>query len=588
MQFLRRFRRFIIHLPQFLQQLTAANILLFNILYMVHFLNYIDEAIKKNWDKPAVSNYGANTYTYVALAESIEKMHLLFRECGISKGEKIAICAKNSAEWCISFLAIVSYDAVAVPLLPDFLPSNIADLTRLSGSRMLLVDKNISEALERDDVLPRFAAFDNFLGLVDLVSLAPVPGSTKSLETMCNSAKRAFATKFPGGVAVTDVEYCKTELNNLVLINYTSGTSSAPKGVMLRAKSISGNIEVVRRLIPQKKDGAVLSMLPLAHIMGLTFDFIFTLTGGCHLNILTAKPTPARLLSALAKVNPFMFITVPLLIEKIFRSKVIPVLRKPAMRLMLAVPGLRSFVISRIRSKIMSVFGENIGYAGLFIGGAAIGKDVDDAMQLLRIPYVVGYGMTECGPLISYKCWSHPMLGYEGGIAAPTIEVRIDSQHPARIPGEIQVRGEVVTEGYYNNPDATKAAFTSDGWLKTGDMAIRDRKGHIYIKGRCKNMILTASGQNIYPEEIEEMINSLPMVVESLVVSRKFALIALVVVDMDSAVSVGEKYLRAEVERQVFALNAMLPSYSKISICEIRTEPFEKTPKQSIKRFMYN
>ena len=552
---------------------------------MVHFFNYIDEAIKKNWDKPAVSNYGANTYTYAELAASIEKMHLLFDKCGIVKGDKIALCARNSAEWCISFLSIVSYDAVAVPLLPDFLPSNVADLTRLSGSKMLLLDSSIYDALVRDGVVPQFASFEKFLGLVDIVSLQAMAGSSKELIGVCEGIGNAFARKFPNGVRVGDINYCKDNLESLVLISYTSGTSSAPKGVMLRAKSISGNIEVARRLICQKENGAVLSMLPLAHIMGLTFDFIFTIVGGCHLNILTTKPTPARLLSALADVNPFMFITVPLLVEKIFRSKVIPVLKKPAMRFMLAIPGLRSLLIKQVRSKVMSAFGKNIEYAGLFVGGAAIGKDVDDAMQLLKIPYVVGYGMTECGPLISYKGWSHPMVGNGGDIAAPNIEVRIDSQHPARIPGEIQVRGTVVTEGYYNNPEATAAAFTHDGWLKTGDMAIRDRKGHIYIKGRCKNMILTGSGQNIYPEEIEEMINSLPMVVESLVVSRKFAIVALVVIDKD-VVDSDEK--RAELERQVFALNAKLPSYSQISICEMRTEPFQKTPKQSIKRFMYN
>ena len=450
---------------------------------------------------------------------------------------------------------------------------------------MLLLDSSIYDALVRDGVVPQFASFEKFLGLVDIVSLQAMAGSSKELIGVCEGIGNAFARKFPNGVRVGDINYCKDNLESLVLISYTSGTSSAPKGVVLRAKSISGNIEVARRLICQKENGAVLSMLPLAHIMGLTFDFIFTIVGGCHLNILTTKPTPARLLSALADVNPFMFITVPLLVEKIFRSKVIPVLKKPAMRFMLAIPGLRSLLIKQVRSKVMSAFGKNIEYAGLFVGGAAIGKDVDDAMQLLKIPYVVGYGMTECGPLISYKGWSHPMVGNGGDIAAPNIEVRIDSQHPARIPGEIQVRGTVVTEGYYNNPEATAAAFTHDGWLKTGDMAIRDRKGHIYIKGRCKNMILTGSGQNIYPEEIEEMINSLPMVVESLVVSRKFAIVALVVIDKD-VVDSDEK--RAELERQVFALNAKLPSYSQISICEMRTEPFQKTPKQSIKRFMYN
>ena len=556
---------------------------------MVHFLNYVDEAIKKNWNKPAVSNYGANTYTYGEMAATMEKMHVLFEKCGIKKGDKIALCAKNSAEWCISFLAIVSYDAVAVPLLPDFLPSNVADLTRLSGSRMLLLDSNIYDALSRDGILPQFESFDDFLGLVDVVSLDAVSGSSKELVKKCADAKSAFAKKYPGGVSVNDVDFCKDDVESLALISYTSGTSSAPKGVMLRAKSISGNIEVARGLISQMENGKVLSMLPLAHIMGLSFDFIFTLAGGCHLNILTAKPTPARLLAALADVKPFMFITVPLLIEKIFRSKVIPVLKKPAMRFVLAIPGLRSLVIKKIRSTVLSVFGENIEYAGLFVGGAAIGKDVDDVMQLLKIPYVVGYGMTECGPIISYRD-KDEYAKYSCGANVGSVDIRIDSSDQYRVLGEIQVKGDATMLGYYNNEEATAAAFTSDGWLRTGDMGIFDRKGNLYIKGRCKNMILTASGQNIYPEEIEDKINNLPYVVESLVVGRKNAIVALVVADYEAGKKDGldEKALEKLIDENVLALNPELAAYSKIGYTEIRREQFEKTPKQSIRRFMYS
>ena len=296
------------------------------------------------------------------------------------------------------------------------------------------------------------------------------------------------------------------------------------------------------------------------------------------------------MLKALSDVKPFIFLTVPLLVEKIFRSKVIPTLKKPVMKVLLSIPGVRRVILNKVRDKIIDTFGGNLAKAGFFIGGAAISKDVDDVMKKIRIPYAVGYGMTECGPLISYVASSHPCIDDRGGVAAPGIELRIDSDRPSKFPGEIQVRGDVVTYGYYKNEDATKSAFTSDGWLKTGDMGIQDRFGTVFIKGRCKNMILTASGQNIYPEEIEDMINRLPYVVESLVVGRNHALIALVVADYDAAKSAGLSVEEAQslVEKNILALNSKLPSYSQIGRCEVRRDPFEKTPKLSIKRFMYN
>ncbi len=564
----------------------AAEIKTLNL--MVHFLNYVEAATKGNWDKPALSNYGSKTYTYGEMATSIERVRLLLKNSGIKKGDNVAICSKNSAEWCIAFLAVVSYDAVAVPLLADFLPMNIVTLTKISGCRMLFVDSSVYDSLK--GLQDEFAECNDFLGLVDIASLKPLDVASKSLVQTTSALEKRFDERFPTGVRPADLNWCKSDVEALALISYTSGTSSAPKGVMLAAKSISGNIEIARKLVPQKKNGATLSILPLAHIMGLSFDFIFSLAGGCHLNILTSKPTPARLMAALADVKPFMFITVPLLLEKIFRSRVIPMLKKPLMRFLLSVPGLRMLLIRKIRSRVLSVFGENIEFGGLFVGGAAIGQDVDRVMQMLKIPYAVGYGMTECGPLISYKGWAHPSLGNGGGVAAPTIELRIDSKRPSKVPGEIQVRGDVVTKGYYRNEEATKAAFTSDGWLKTGDMGIQDRKGHVYIKGRCKNMILTGSGQNIYPEEIEELINSLPMVAESIVVGRKHAIVALVVLDKDAVKNSGSSLgdVQKSMEQKIFALNASLPAYSKIALCEFRSEPFEKTPKQSIKRFMYN
>ena len=552
---------------------------------MVHFLNYVDEAIKKNWDKPAVSNYGANTYTYGQMAASMERMHLLFKECGIKRGDKVALCAKNSAEWCISFLAIVSYDAVAVPLLPDFLPSNVADLTRLSGSRMLMLDTNIYDALSRDGVLPQFASYDKFLGLVDVLSLDALAGSSNELVTICAGVESAFARKFPSGVKAMHINYCKNDVESLALISYTSGTSSAPKGVMLRAKSISGNIEVARRLICQKENGKVLSILPLAHIMGLSFDFIFTIAGGCHLNILTTKPTPARLLGGLGTVKPFMFLTVPLVIEKIFKSKVFPATRSFPANVLLKIPGLDRIVLNKIKKSLLTAFGNGFT-TGLILGGAALNREVEDLLKRMKFPYVVGYGMTECGPLISY-CDKSEFVKYSCGKKANPLELRIDSANPRRILGEIQVKGDAVMLGYYKNADATAATFTEDGWLRTGDLGYMDKKQFVYIRGRIKSMFLGASGQNIYPEEIEDKLNNQTGVAESVVVEREGKLIGLVFPDEDQTKNFSLDDLKNLMKENLKKLNDALPSYSRVHDIEIKDEPFEKTPKKSIKRFLY-
>ena len=559
---------------------------------MKHYLSFVFDAIKENWEKPAISNYGANTMTYADIARNIARLHLFFEKCNIKKGDHIAICAKNSAEWCAAFLGITSYGAVAVPLLPDFHPENIVHLIKISDSRMAFVDKAILSNLQRENLLGNLEGNGDFVGLVDIVNYTAVEGCKSSVEVTPTEIDKLFSQKYPVAFSADDLELDTKDLDALAVISYTSGTSSSPKGVMLPAKSISGNVEVARKLVPiaVKEGGSTLSILPLAHIFGLSFDFLFLFSCGCHINIFTEKPVPVRLLKALSDVRPFIFLTVPLLVEKIFRSKVIPTLKKPVMRFLLSIPGVRRVILNKVRDKIVDTFGGNLSKAGFFIGGAAISKDVDAVMKKIRIPYAVGYGMTECGPLISYVASSHPCIDDRGGVAAPNVELRIDSDRPSKFPGEIQVRGAVVTYGYYKNEEATKAAFTSDGWLKTGDMGIQDRFGTVYIKGRCKNMILTASGQNIYPEEIEDMINRLPYVVESLVVGRNHALVALVVADYDAAKAAGLSVEEAQalIDKEVQALNAKLPSYSQIGRCEVRHEPFEKTPKLSIKRFMYN
>ena len=559
---------------------------------MKHYLSYIEDAIKENWNKPAISNYGANTLNYSDVAINISKLHIKFEQSGIKKGDHIAICARSSAEWCVAFLAIVSYEAVAVPLLSDFLPENVFNLTKASDSKLLFVDNSVLSGMQRDNLIDKFAEIENFIALVDIATCNAVSGYEEKFDIKQDIVDRIFEERYPCGMSADDVELNKGNIDDLAVISYTSGTSSSPKGVMLPARSLSGNVEIARQLVPiaVKEGGNTLSILPFAHIFGLAFDFLFLFSCGCHINIFTEKPVPARLLKALANVKPFIFLTVPLLVEKVFRSKVIPTLRKPVMKFLLSIPGVRRLILNKVRSKIIETFGGNLAKAGFFIGGAAISKDVDKVMKKIRIPYAVGYGMTECGPLISYVASAHPSIDSRGGVVKGNLELRIDSDRPSKFPGEIQVRGAVVTTGYYKNEEATKASFTNDGWLKTGDMGTQDRFGTVYIKGRCKNMILTGSGQNIYPEEIEDMINRLQYVSESLVVGRNHAIVAIIVPDNDAAKAndVNGEQLATLIEKEIFALNSKLPAYSQIARCEFRNEPFEKTPKQSIKRFMYN
>ncbi len=556
---------------------------------MKHYLSYIDETIKANWNRPALTNYGANTLTYGAIASEIEKLHVLFEKCGIEKGEKIALCARNQAEWCVVYLAAVTYEAVIVPLLPDFLPQNIADLTRLSDSRILFVDKTIMGNLDRDNITPQFADIENFCGIVDIIGMQVRLNCSGKLDKINEVVEKTFAARFPNGVTAKHINYVKTNFDALSVISYTSGTSSSPKGVMLSARSLSANVQYARDNIGATNEDALLSILPLAHIFGQVFDFLFPITSGTHVNIYTEKPIPARLLKAIADVRPFMFLTVPLLIEKIFRLRVMPQLRKPVMRVLLAIPGVNSLILGKVREKLVATFGGKILKGGIIIGGAAISKDVEMLMRRMKFPYTVGYGMTECGPLISYQPWRYNVARSCGVVARPGVEVRIDSEDPAKIPGEIQVKGVSVMDGYYKNEEATKATFTADGWLKTGDMGTLNKDENIFIKGRCKNMILTTNGQNVYPEEIEELVNQLPYVLESLVVGRKHGLAALIVPNPEAVKEAGisPEELQKTMEENLFALNEKLPVYSKLTICEIKSEPFEKTPKLSIKRFMY-
>ncbi len=557
---------------------------------MEHYLTHIGNAIKENWNKPALSNFGGETYTYGQLAEGIEKYHILFESSGIKKGDKIALYARNSAEWGIAYLGAVYYDAVIVPFLPDFTVGAVVELSAFSECKMLIADNIAYNTLNSGDgYLDSLKAIDGFTAVVNVKDISLFSAVNNDIEEAVNNVAKVYDTRYPKGLSADLVDYSKSETENVAVISFTSGTTSATsKGVVLPSRSLSANLDFARREIPCCKGDTIFSVLPMAHMFGQTFDFLFPLSSGCHITILGGKPTPARLLAGLAAVKPFMFLTVPMVIEKIFKSKVLPTLRKPAMRVAMAIPGINNLMLGVIRKKLVDALGGNLR-VGVIIGGAALNHEIEELMKKMNFPYTVGYGMTEVGPLISY-CDRHKFAKNSCGLPAYPLEVRIDSSNPRRVLGEIQCKGDAVMLGYYRNEEATKATFTKDGWLKTGDMGIMDAKNNIYIKGRCKNMILTGSGQNIYPEEIEDKINNLPYVLESLVVGRKNAIVALVVADYEGAAKDGiaEADLEKLIESSVKGLNAELAVYSQIAMTEIRRDPFEKTPKQSIRRFLYS
>ena len=559
---------------------------------MKHFVSLLNDSIKLNWASPAVTNFGGETYTYGQMAEQIVKYHILFSEAGINKGDKVAIYARNSAEWVIAYFATLTYDAVTVPFLPDFIPAAVAELGAFSECKLLIADDIAFNSLKENEAyIKQLESTKGFAGIINVKDISISLASEKALAAAHATLDEHSAKLYPNGLTAENVNFYKEErdMEAVVEISFTSGTTSATsKGVVLPARSLSVNLDFARREIPATRGSHIFAILPMAHMFGQTFDVLFPLAGGCHVYVMPGKPTPARLLGGLGAVKPFMFLTVPLVIEKIFKSKVFPATRKFPANVLLKVPGLDRIVLNKIKKSLLTAFGDGLT-TGVILGGAALNREVEDLLKRMKFPYVVGYGMTECGPLISY-CDKSQFVKYSCGKTATPLELRIDSSNPRRILGEIQVKGDAVMHGYYKNEEATAATFTKDGWLKTGDMGIVDSKGNVFIKGRCKNMILTGSGQNIYPEEIEDKINNLPYVVESLVVGRKNAIVALVVADYEAGKKDGldEKALEKLVDENVLALNAELAAYSKIGYVEIRREGFEKTPKQSIKRYMYS
>lgn len=543
---------------------------------MKHYLKRLEDAVKTNWDRPALCDYKGDRFTFAEMARQIARLHILFETAGLKKGMKVALCAKNSARWGISFFAVNTYEAVVVPILADFHPDSVNSLVDHSESVVLFTDVELWKKLDISR-MPKIKA------VVAVKDSSLLYAADDAIGKACCEMDAMFDAKYPGGFTKDNVSYPDGNDKELAIINYTSGTTSAPKGVMLRYECLSANVEFGQNWLPSYPEDKIVSMLPMAHMYGMMFELIYPLCGGSSVYYLGKTPTPALLLGAMAEVRPYLIITVPLVMEKIFKSKVQPVLNKPVMKILTAVPGINNLIFGKIRKTLLDAFGGQV--RSIIMGGAALNPDVEKWFKKFKLPFTVGYGMTEAAPLLAYSPWDS-FVPRSCGKAVDSAEVRIDSEDPVNVAGEIQARGTNIMSGYYKNEEATDAAFTADGWMNTGDLGVIDPDGNIFIRGRSKNMILSANGQNIYPEEIEAVVNSCPYVIESVVLDRASRLVALIYFDSDKAKADGinlDLYAKGLVDE----VNKSMPSYSKLAKAEVMSEPFEKTPKMSIKRFMY-
>ena len=545
---------------------------------MDNYIGLLQNVLCKYWDKASLTNYKSKSYTNADIASYILRMHILFEKLGIERGQKMAICGKNSAEWAMAFLAITSYRAVVVPILSDFTIENITALVDHSDSMLLFTDKKISSEMDHH-LMPKLKA------VIEISQSAPMYVRDEELYSAFAKATIEFDRIYPSGPKPSDIHFDTSLPDDLAVINYTSGTTGSPKGIMLSYKNITSNINFGHKLIPNSCDDNAISILPLAHMYGLAIEFLYTYLGGCHLYFLGRTPTPSILMSAFAEVKPYILVLVPLVIEKIFKNKVMPKLAKPWMKIVMVVPFVRRFVYKKIHDELMGAFGGKV--REIVIGGAAISRPVEILMHRARIPYTIGFGMTECAPLIGYEKWRKFILGSCGKVVDGMM-IRVDSSNPERIVGELQVKGDNVTKGCYKNDDITKTMFTEDGWLCTGDLGIIDKHGNIFIKGRSKCMILSSNGQNIYPEEIETKLNNMPSVAESIVVERNKQLVAIISLQVDDERDDNsQEQLSALSDEIRKTINKMLPNYSQISKIEIKKDGFEHTPKHSIKRYLY-
>ena len=544
------------------------------------FIAFVEKSIKENWDLDALTDYKGATLQYKDVARKIEKLHILLAESGIKPGDKVAVCGRNSSHWGVAFLAILTYGAVAVPILHEFKADNIHNIVNHSEARLLFVGDMVWEALNE-------AEMPLLEGIILMTDFTLLVCRSKQLEYAREHLNELFGKKFPRNFRREHVAYRRDEPEELAVINYTSGTTSFSKGVMLPYRSLWSNTQFAFEVLPLKPGDRVVSMLPMAHMYGLAFEFLYEFASGCHVFFLTRMPSPKIIFQAFSEVKPHIVIAVPLIIEKIIKKNVLPKLETLKMKMLLKVPIINDKIKAAVREQMIKGFGGN--FYEVIVVGAAFNQEVEKLLKSIDFPYTVGYGMTECGPIICYEDWKRFRMG-SCGKAAPRMEVRIDSPDPQHIVGEILTRGDNVMLGYYKNEEATKQIFDADGWLHTGDLGIMDEEGNVTIKGRSKNLLLGPSGQNIYPEEIEEKLNNLPYVAESIVIQQNDnKLAALIYPDFDEAYAQGmsNKDIEVAMEENRVTLNSELPAYSQISRIKIYPEEFEKTPKKSIKRFLY-
>jgi long-chain acyl-CoA synthetase len=546
-----------------------------------NFVRLFEGSFKNNYDLPALTDYGTGTsFTYGEIAKEIAKLHILFDECKVKKGDKIALVGKNSSRWCIAYMASVTYGVTIVPILQDFSPNDIHHIINHSESVLLFAGDTTWDTLE-EEKLP------DLRGVFSLTDFGlKYQREEEELTAVMEQLDAKFQAKYPA-FNRENINYAFVPNDSILVLNYTSGTTGFSKGVMITGSNLSGNITFAHHVFNMKPGDKMLSFLPLAHTYGSAFEFLYSMSEGCDITILGKTPSPKILLKAFGDVKPVLVISVPLILEKIYRKMILPTLDKLPMKLALSIPFLDAQIYAQIRKKLIDSFGGK--FDQVIIGGAPLNAEVEEFLHKIKFPVSVGYGMTECAPLISFSL-VESYVSHSCGKVLPCMEVRIDSEDPYTIAGEIQVKGQNVMAGYYKNEEATKAAFTEDGWLKTGDLGTIDKDNNIFIRGRSKSMILSASGQNIYPEEIEAKLDNLPFVMESLVVDRNRRLIALVYPDYEAVDSIGmnEDDLKKIMDQNKNTLNGMVASYEKIAEIQLYPNEFEKTPKKSIKRYLYN
>ena len=542
-----------------------------------HYLASLQEAIRKYWDKPALNTIGGDSFTYAQMATDIARFHIIFEKAGFKKGDKIALCANNGARWGFAYLAVNTYETVIVPILADFKPESVMGLVNHSESIALFT--NAARWAKMDpEAMPQLKV------VFDVDNWDVLLCRDEKIQEAVDHLDELFAEKYPNGFGPDEVKYPTDNWDDLSTINYTSGSTGDPKGVMLTYRNFSANVDYDQRYMPA--GDKMVSMLPMAHMYGLVIEFIYPLCNGTSIYWMAKAPTPATLLKAFSDVKPYLLITVPLVMEKIYKSKLKPTLDKPIIKFLTKIPGINNIIYKKIRDGLYEAFGGKV--QEFIMGGAALNPEVERLFKKIKFPYVVGYGMTEGCPLMAYSGWRTYVPGSCGKPVDMT-EIRIDSEDPQHVVGEIQARGDNITIGYYKNPEATANAFTEDGWLRTGDLGIMDADGNIFIRGRSKNMILGPSGQNIYPEELEAVLNNQPYVLESVVVDRGGKLVALVFLDEQAiAMALLDNEAKAEIPENIrLGANRQLPVYSQIAKVEIMDRPFEKTPKMSIRRFLY-